>query len=511
MLFTKNIVESFKIDPILTYTEILHQVLFSVSEIRVKKHIDKGKLLVRERIQYLLDRDSSFVELSPLAAYGMYENNHPSAGIITGLGYVSGNLVMIIANDATVKGGTYVKETIKKHLRALEIASNLSLPCIYLVDSGGIFLPRQAEVFADKEHFGRIFFLQSRLSAMSIPQIAIVMGSCTAGGAYIPAMSDEVIIVKNQGSIFLAGPPLVKAATGEETNTEDLGGAQVHAAISGVADYIANDDYDALDICKKIFDAMPSAVCSPLLNKFKSETNPSILDALVSLHENAALPMNNIIKAVCDENSFVPFKEQYGTTILTGMASIQGFKCGIIANNGILFSESALKAVHFIELCSHRKVPIIFLHNITGFMVGKEFEHKGIAKDGAKLVHAVANTNVPKITLIVGNSYGAGNYAMAGRAYNPDFLFIWPNAQIAVMGANQADFVMNSVNNKSSEAARNTIKDNYAKESQALYSTANLWDDGIILPSQSRDVLAFSLSAVSNKKINAPSFGIYRM
>jgi acetyl-CoA carboxylase carboxyltransferase component len=418
----------------------------------IEKHTSQGKLTARQRIDYLLDKDAFFLELSALAANGQYNNAFPSAGIITGIGKVHGRPVMIVANDATVKGGTYVSETIKKHLRAQEIALQNSLPCIYLVDSGGVFLPNQAEVFPDRDDFGRIFFNQSRLSAKGIAQIAIVMGSCTAGGAYVPAMSDETIIVKEQGTIFLAGPPLVKAATGEIVTAEELGGGVVHTQISGVADHLAENDEHAIHICRNIIETLPNTACqehkvfeepfyaSEELNGLIPETGKSFPD------------VREIIARLVDGSQFHEFKSDYGTTLVTVFAKIEGKQVGILANNGILFSESALKGTHFIQLCNERRIPMLFLQNITGFMVGKDYEHGGIAKDGAKMVNALANSTVPYFTIIMGGSYGAGNYAMAGRAYDPRFLFMWPNARISVMGARQAAQVLTTLKRDQAKA-----------------------------------------------------------
>jgi 3-methylcrotonyl-CoA carboxylase beta subunit len=483
----------------------------------VRMHRERGKLLARERIDILLDPDTPFLELSPLAAYGMYENQFPSAGIITGIGVIHGHETVIIANDATVKGGTYIKETIKKHLRAQEIALENHLPCVYLVDSGGVFLPRQDEVFPDKHDFGRIFFNQSVLSARKIPQISIVMGSCTAGGAYVPAMSDETIMVRGQATIFLGGPHLVKAATGEDVTSEELGGAEVHTSISGVADHLADNDTHAIQICRNIFETLPFSE-KQILNTISSE-NPiyesESIYGLIPSNPGDSIDPYEVIMRICDGSRFHEFKKNYGASIVTGFAHIMGFPVGIVANNGILFSESALKATHFIELCNYRQIPLVFLQNITGFMVGKEFEHKGIAKDGAKMVHAVATSVVPKFTVIIGNSYGAGNYAMAGRAYEPRFLFMWTNARIAVMGGEQAAGVLSSVKKNHSaeekELNHKNILEKYKKESSAYYSTSNQWDDGIIDPASTREVLGMAIAVSLNKKFPAPNNGIYRM
>ncbi|MGQ1890459.1 carboxyl transferase domain-containing protein [Thermophagus sp. OGC60D27] len=489
------------------------------------KHTSRGKLLVRERIEKLLDPFTPFLELSPLAAWNQYNNEFPSAGIVTGIGRIHQHEVMIIANDATVKGGTYVPETIKKHLRAQEIAKENQLPCIYLVDSGGIFLPLQAEVFPDKDDFGRIFFNQAQLSAAGIPQISIVMGSCTAGGAYIPAMSDETIIVRNQGTIFLAGPPLVKAATGEEVSAEELGGAVVHTSISGVADHLAENDEHAIEICRNIFESLPIKKKS---NKASSKVDAPLypIDDLYGLIPRDREPfpdIREIIARMVDGSRFHEFKEEYGNSLVTGFAHIHGHTVGILANNGILFSESALKGTHFIELCNHRNIPMVFLQNITGFMVGKEYEHGGIAKNGAKMVHALANSVVPFFTVIIGGSYGAGNYAMGGRAYNPRLLFMWPNAKISVMGAHQAAQVLTTlkksrkadkdsiVNHEELKLIEKQILDKYETESSSWYSTSRLWDDGIIDPIDTRDILGIALEVTANTPPQTPRYGIFRM
>ncbi len=487
-----------------------------------EKHKSRGKLLARERIDLLIDHGTPFLELSAFAAYDQYENQFPSAGIITGLGRINGRESVIIANDATVKGGTYIKETIKKHIRAQEIAFQNRLPCVYMVDSGGVFLPKQDEVFPDRFDFGRIFYNQSRLSAQGIPQIAIVMGSCTAGGAYVPAMSDETIIVRNQGTIFIGGPPLVKAATGEEVTAEELGGADVHTTISGVADHFADNDIHAIQICRNIFESLSLPDKQKLNLKDAEDPAYDIEDlyGLITSAKKNTVDAREIIARIADGSRFHEFKERYGTSIVTGFAHIMGIPVGIIANNGILFSESSLKATHFIELCNFRKIPLLFLQNITGFIVGKNFEHKGIARDGAKLIHAVATATVPKITLITGGSYGAGNYAMAGRAYDPNFLFMWPDSRIAVMGGEQAANVLLSIKSSQIENGsdddillkmREDILDKYEKESSAYYSSSRLWDDGIIDPVSTREVLAISLSVCMNKKFDEPKTGVYRM
>ena len=491
-----------------------------------EKHISRNKLLVRQRIEKLLDPHTPFLELSALAGWDQYNNEFPSAGIVTGIGAIHGREVMIVANDATVKGGTYIHETIKKHLRAQEIAEENRLPCIYLVDSGGIFLPRQAEVFPDKEDFGRIFFNQARLSAAGIPQISIVMGSCTAGGAYIPAMSDETIIVRNQGTIFLAGPPLVKAATGEEVTAEELGGAEVHTNISGVADHIAENDHHALQICRSIME--PIAGNTTIKNTEKKSSDPphyspTELYGLIPRDKKPFPDVHEIIMRIIDESKFSEFKRDYGKSLVTGFARLHGHTVGILANNGILFSESALKGTHFIELCNHRKIPMIFLQNITGFMVGKEYEQGGIAKNGAKMVHALANSVVPFFTIITGGSYGAGNYAMGGRAYNPRLLFMWPNARISVMGAQQAAQVLmtlkkdqaaakgKEVSEEELRAVQEEINEKYEKEGSPWYSSSRLWDDGIIDPAETRDILGLALETAQNAPIQEPHYGIFRM
>jgi len=490
-----------------------------------EKHLSRGKLLVRDRINLLVDPNTPFLELSPLAANGQYKDQFPSAGLVTGIGLIHGKEVVIIANDATVKGGTYIKETIKKHLRAQDIAMQNRLASVYLVDSGGVFLPQQAEVFPDRDDFGRIFFNQARLSAEGIPQVAVVMGSCTAGGAYVPAMSDETIIVKGQGTIFLGGPPLVKAATGEEVSAEELGGGLVHTRISGVADHLAVNDQDALQICRDIFETIQVPKREVL------DVKP-VIDPLYPMEEIYGLiPESNreqvdvreIIARLVDGSEFSEFKKEYGTTLVTGFARIMGFPVGIIGNNGILFSESSLKGTHFVDVCDHRGLPLIFLQNISGFMVGKEYEHGGIAKDGAKMVHAVANTRVPRFTLIIGGSFGAGNYAMSGRAYDPRLLFMWPNAQISVMGGEQAADVLSTIKkeqwntskreftNEEVEEIRKPIMEKYEQEGSAYFSTSRLWDDGIIDPAETRRILALSISMSLNQEFEAPRKGVYRM
>ena len=491
----------------------------------LERHRSHGKLPVRERIDRLLDAQSPFLELSPLAAFGMYEDSPPAAGLVTGIGRVSGREVMVVANDATVKGGTYFPMTVKKHLRAQQIALENRLPCIYLVDSGGAFLPLQADVFPDREHFGRIFFNQARLSAEGIAQIAVVMGSCTAGGAYVPAMSDETIIVRGTGTIFLGGPPLVKAATGEEVTAEDLGGADVHTRLSGVADYLAEDDAQALALARTIVSTLntskhpPADVTTPEDPRY----DPREIYGVVSADLRRSYEVREVIARLVDGSRFDEFKERYGATLVTGFARLHGYLVGIIANNGVLFSESALKATHFIELCSLRGIPLIFLQNITGFIVGKQYERGGIAKDGAKMVHAVANSPVPKFTVIIGGSFGAGNYGMCGRGYDPRLLWMWPNARISVMGAEQAAGVLTTVKREQlaregrpssaeDEAAiRRPILEQYEREGSPYFSTARVWDDGILDPADTRQALALGLSAAFNAPIPPAKFGVFRM
>jgi len=489
------------------------------------RHREQGKLPVRERIEALIDPGSAFLELSPLAAWGMYDNDAPAAGIVTGIGRVSGREVMIVANDATVKGGTYYPLTVKKHLRAQEVALQNHLPCVYLVDSGGAFLPLQAEVFPDRDHFGRIFFNQARMSAERIPQVAVVMGSCTAGGAYVPAMSDETIIVKNTGTIFLGGPPLVKAATGEEVTAEDLGGADVHTRLSGVADYLAEDDAHALHQARIVVSTLNTHKTLPpdLARPEDPAYDPAELYGIVNLDLRKTYDVREVIARIVDGSRFDEFKERYATTVICGFARLHGFLVGIIANNGVLFSESALKVTHFIELCNLRGVPLVFLQNITGFMVGKQYERGGIAKDGAKMVHAVANSVVPKFTVIIGGSFGAGNYGMCGRAYEPRLLWMWPNARISVMGGEQAAGVLTTVKRdqmareggefspEAEAAIRGPILEKYDSEGSPYYSTARLWDDGILDPVETRSALALGLSAAYNAPIPPPKFGIFRM
>ena len=487
------------------------------SESARRKHTDRGKLLVRDRVDRLLDPGSPFLELSPLAADGMYGGGVASAGVVTGIGRVSGREVVVVANDATVKGGTYYPMTVKKHLRAQTVASDNHLPCVYLVDSGGAFLPMQDEVFPDREHFGRIFFNQANLSARGIPQIASVMGSCTAGGAYVPAMSDETVIVRNQGTIFLGGPPLVKAATGEVVTAEELGGGDVHARTSGVVDHLAEDDAHALGIVRSIVDTLPARPSAPWDVRPVEEPHedPSTLYDVVPADTRTPYDVREVIRRVVDGSRFHEFKKLYGETLVTGFAHIWGHPIGIVANNGILFSESALKGAHFIELCNQRGIPLVFLQNITGFMVGREYENGGIAKDGAKLVTAVACSVVPKFTVVIGGSFGAGNYGMCGRAYDPRFLWMWPNARISVMGGEQAASVLATVRGfddpAEEEAFKAPIREQYETQGSPYYSTARLWDDGIIDPADTRRVLGMGLAAAANAPVPGPSYGVFRM
>ncbi len=491
----------------------------------VARHREQGKLTVRERLDRLLDTGSPFLEIAPLAAFGMYDDAAPAAGLVTGVGRVSDREVVIVANDATVKGGTYLPVTVKKHLRAQQVALDNRLPCVYLVDSGGAFLPMQAEVFPDREHFGRIFFNQARMSASGIPQIAVVMGSCTAGGAYVPAMSDETVIVNGTGTVFLAGPPLVKAATGEEVTAEELGGADVHTRLSGVADYLADDDAHAIRLTRTIVSTVHTearhipdvaAVEEPLYD-------PDELLGIIPADPRARYDVREVIARLVDGSRFDEFKARYGPTLVTGFARLHGMLVGILANNGVLFSESALKAAHFIQLCTRRRIPLVFLQNITGFMVGRQYEQGGIAKDGAKMVHAVANAVVPKLTVIIGGSFGAGNYGMCGRAYDPRFLWMWPNARISVMGGEQAADVLATVKQAQAaregrelsedevESIRRPIVEKYAYEGSPYYSTARLWDDGVLHPARTRDALALGLTVAHNAPIPDPAFGIFRM
>jgi 3-methylcrotonyl-CoA carboxylase beta subunit len=490
-----------------------------------QRHEARGKLLPRERVRRLLDPGSPFLELSPLAAYGMYDGDIHAASIITGIGRVEGRECVIVCNDATIKGGTYYPITVKKHLRAQEVAAENNLPCIYLVDSGGANLPNQAEIFPDREHFGRIFFNQANMSAAGIPQIAVVMGSCTAGGAYVPAMSDETVIVRNQGTIFLGGPPLVKAATGEIVTAEDLGGADVHSRTSGVTDHFAMNDAHALGIARRIVRNLNHQPAPGLVLKEPRAPlyDPAGLDGIVPPSLSVQFDIREVIARLVDGSELDEFKKLYGTTIVCGFAHLHGMPIGIVANNGILFSESALKAAHFIELCAQRKIPLLFLQNISGFMVGRKYESGGIAKDGAKMVTAVASARVPKITLIVGGSFGAGNYGMCGRAYSPRFLFTWPNARISVMGGEQAASVLATVRREGIEARGDAwskdeedafkapIRARYEEEGSPYFATARLWDDGIIAPADTRRVLALAFAATLNAPLEETRFGVFRM
>ena len=513
-------------------TEILrtrvNEVKQGGGEVAVEKHRKRKKFLARERIEKIIDEGSPFLELSSLAGYDVYEEHVPSAGVVTGIGRVHGVECMFVANDATVKGGTYFPLTVKKHIRAQEIALKNHLPCIYLVDSGGAFLPKQDEVFPDRHHFGRIFFNQAQMSSLGIPQIAVVLGSCTAGGAYVPAMSDETVIVNKNGTIFLGGPPLVKAATGEEVSAEDLGGADVHTRVSGVADHFASDEEDALYITRNIVENL-----NYRSNEREKFVTTKVDDPIYPVEDiygivphdtRKPFDVREIIARVVDGSRFHEFKERYGTTLVCGFAEIHGYKVGIIANNGILFSESAVKGAHFIELCGQRKIPLVFLQNITGFMVGRQYESEGIAKHGAKLVTAVSTVAVPKYTVVIGGSFGAGNYGMCGRAFDPRFLWMWPNAKISVMGGEQAAGVLTTVRQdglryKGKEPMsedqvaefQKPILEKYEKEGSAYYSTARIWDDGIIEPHQTRDILGLALATSHNKEYDDTKFGVFRM
>jgi len=482
------------------------------------RHVERGKLLPRDRVDGVLDPGTPFLELSGLAAHDMYGGDAPAAGIITGVGQVSGRRCMIVANDATVKGGTYYPITVKKHLRAQEVALRNHLPCIYLVDSGGAFLPEQDSVFPDREHFGRIFYNQAQMSSQGIAQIAAVLGSCTAGGAYVPAMSDEAIIVRDQGTIFLGGPPLVKAATGEEVSAEDLGGGYVHSHISGVVDHLAEDDRHALQIVRDIVATLPASAAPPweVLEPEPPAVDPTQLTGVVSTDSRHPYDVREVIARVVDGSRFSEFKEHYGSTLVTGFAHIWGHPVGIVANNGILFGESAQKGAHFIELCDQRGIPLVFLQNISGFMVGRDYENAGIAKHGAKMVTAVATCRVPKMTVVIGGSFGAGNYSMCGRAYSPRFLWMWPNSRISVMGGEQAASVLATVRGdfespEAEEAFKAPIRDQYERQGHPYYSTARLWDDGIIEPDQTRDVLGLALSTVGGAPLDDVAWGVFRM
>jgi len=487
-----------------------------------ERHVARGKLLPRERIDALLDEGSPFLELAPLAAHGLYDGEAPGAGVIAGIGLVHGRHVLVISNDATVKGGTYFPMTVKKHLRAQEVALENRLPCVYLVDSGGAYLPLQAEVFPDRDHFGRIFFNQARMSAAGIPQIASVMGSCTAGGAYVPAMSDETVIVKNQGTIFLGGPPLVKAAIGEVVSAEELGGGDTHARVSGVVDHLADDDHHALAIVRDILATVPPAAAPAweVGESIPPAVDESSLYDVIPPDVQTPYDVREIIARLVDASEFHEFKREYGNTLVTGFARIHGHPVGIVANNGVLFSESAAKGAHFIELCDQRGVPLLFLQNISGFMVGRDAEAGGIAKHGAKMVTAVATTRVPKLTVVIGGSFGAGNYSMCGRAYSPRFLWMWPNARISVMGGQQAAAVLGTVRREQlgdawsaeeQEAFEAPIRAQYEAEGSPYVSTARLWDDGIIDPADTRTVLGLALDVCSRAPLPDPAFGLFRM
>jgi 3-methylcrotonyl-CoA carboxylase beta subunit len=501
------------------------QVARGGSEEARQKHLARGKLLARDRVNGLLDPGTSFLELSPLAAYGMYGGDVPAASVVTGIGRVNGVECMIVANDATVKGGTYYPLTVKKHLRAQEIALENRLPCLYLVDSGGAFLPMQDEVFPDREHFGRIFYNQANLSALGIPQVAVVMGSCTAGGAYVPAMSDESIIVRNQGTIFLGGPPLVKAATGEVVTAEDLGGGDVHTRVSGVCDHLAENDHHALSIARRIVGNLnwKKPVGLDIAEPEAPAYDPEEIYGIIPADTRKPFDVREVIARMVDGSRFDEFKARYGTTLVTGFARLHGYPVGIVANNGILFSESAQKGAHFIELCAQRGIPLVFLQNITGFMVGRKYENGGIAKDGAKMVTAVATAKVPKFTVLIGGSFGAGNYGMCGRAYSPRLLWMWPNSRISVMGGEQAASVLATVrrdgieakggnwSREDEESFKAPIRDQYESQGHPYYATARLWDDGVLDPAQTRRALGLGISAALNAPIEKTTFGVFRM
>ncbi|MGC0273557.1 carboxyl transferase domain-containing protein [Pseudactinotalea sp. Z1739] len=504
--------------------EVTARTAMGGSERARQRHVDRGKLLPRERIDHLIDPGTPFLELSPLAAHGMYDDEAPAAGIVTGIAVVAGRHVMIVANDATVKGGTYFPMTVKKHLRAQAVAEQNQLPCVYLVDSGGAFLPMQDEVFPDREHFGRIFYNQARMSAAGIAQISAVLGSSTAGGAYVPAMSDQTVIVREQGTIFLGGPPLVKAATGEEVSAEELGGGQMHTSVSGVADHLADDDEHALDIVRDIVATLPVAEAVRPVEPVRDPVVPAdSVSSVVPTDLTTAYDVREVIARLVDGSAFAEFKPTYGATLVTGFARIHGHQVGIVANDGILFSESALKGAHFIQLCDQRGIPLLFLQNIAGFMVGAEYERGGIAKDGAKMVTAVATTRVPKLTVVIGGSFGAGTYSMCGRAYDPRFLWLWPNARVSVMGGAQAAAVLATVKRDQIEGAGGTwsaaeearftapITQQYEAQGNPYYATARLWDDGVIEPDQTRTVLGLALDVISRTPLPPPRFGIFRM
>ena len=490
-----------------------------------KRHVERGKMLPRDRVDALLDPGSPFLELSPLAASGLYDDQAPAAGLITGVGRVSGRECVIVANDATVKGGTYYPMTVKKHLRAQEVALHNGLACLYLVDSGGAFLPLQDEVFPDREHFGRIFFNQATMSARGIPQIAAVLGSCTAGGAYVPAMSDEAVIVRNQGTIFLGGPPLVKAATGEEVTAEELGGGELHSRTSGVTDHLAEDDAHALQIVRTIVGTLAPRPPRPwdVMATEEPAVDPDELYGVVPSDTRTPYDVREVVARIVDGSRFAEFKREYGTTLVTGFARIHGHPVGIVANNGVLFGESAVKGAHFIQLCDQRGISLVFLQNITGFMVGREYEAAGIAKHGAKMVTAVACARVPKFTVVIGGSFGAGNYSMCGRAYSPRFLWMWPNARISVMGGEQAASVLATVRrdqlaargedwtSEQEDAFKRPIRDQYEDQGNPYYSTARLWDDGVIDPKDTRMVLGLALSAAANQPLGPVRYGVFRM
>lgn len=490
-----------------------------------ERHVSRGKLLARDRVDGLLDAGSPFLEVAPLAGYGLYGGDCPSGGLVAGIGLIHGRHVMVVANDATVKGGTYYPITVKKHLRAQEIAAENRLPCVYLVDSGGAFLPMQDEVFPDRDHFGRIFFNQARMSRDGIPQIAAVMGSSTAGGAYVPAMSDETVIVRNQGTIFLGGPPLVKAATGEIVTAEELGGGEVHTRVSGVADHLAEDDEHALQIVRDIVATLrpQPPLIEPLVPGVVADPAPGDLLDVVPVELTTPYDAREIISRIVDGGEFSEFKREYGATLVTAFAAIHGHRVGIIANNGVLFGESALKGAHFIQLCDQRRIPLVFLQNITGFMVGREYESGGIAKHGAKMVNAVATATVPKLTVVVGGSFGAGTYSMCGRAYSPRFLWLWPGARVSVMGGPQAASVLSTVRREQIEAGGGEwsakeqaefeapIRDRYEAQGSPYYSTGRLWDDGIIEPGRTRDVLGLALDIVMRAPLDAAGYGVFRM
>ena len=514
-----------------SYRELVEELRARTAQTRLggpassrERHVSRGKLLARDRVDQLLDVGSPFLEIAPLAGHELYGGDCPAGGVVAGIGLIHGRHVMVVANDATVKGGTYYPITVKKHLRAQEIAAENRLPCVYLVDSGGAFLPMQDEVFPDRDHFGRIFYNQARMSKAGIPQIAAVLGSSTAGGAYVPAMSDETIIVRGQGTIFLGGPPLVKAATGEVVTAEDLGGGEVHTRVSGVADHLAENDAHALQIVRDIVETLPP---SPryVVEPDENVPEPPAVDLLDVVPVELTVPYDarDIIRAVVDGGEFAEFKREYGTTLVTAFATLHGHRVGILANNGVLFGESALKGAHFIQLCDQRRIPLVFLQNITGFMVGREYESAGIAKHGAKMVNAVACASVPKLTVVVGGSFGAGTYSMCGRAYSPRFLWLWPGARVSVMGGPQAASVLSTVRRDQIEAAGGTwtaeeeaefqapIRAAYEAQGSPYYSTARLWDDGIIEPGQTRDVLGLALDVVMRVPFDQPGYGVFRM